>query len=167
MIRTGGRPGVSRGILLLFGTLLSCTPHENPPPITGTAAEVRSMTIDTGGPVLHRTTAPVLAIRLHLVNPGAEVRLLGYRYETEHGIVTEALMDKRLIEESRSRLGRLVKFGLPTVFPAGSATEGWVFFRTSFRDGRIHLSLRDVYGRFSALYIPLSPPSTKGGGGSP
>jgi hypothetical protein len=140
---------------MVMGGCFSCTPHENPPPITGTVALVQLMKVDSGGPVGHRESVPVLAVHLRLVNPGAEVRLLGYRYETEQGIVSEALMNKRLIEESRSRLGRLVRFGLPTVFPAGQTTDGWVFFRTSDGGGRIHLSLRDVYGRFSALFIPL------------
>jgi len=160
--------------ILLAGVLFACTPHENPPPVSGTVALFRILEVDTGGPVTDRKTRPVLAVHLRLVNPGAEVRLLGYRYETARGIVSEALMNTRLMEESRSRLGRLVRFGLPTVFPAGSTSDGWVFFRTRDTKGRIRLSLRDVYGRFSSLYIPLpgeggtqNGPKAAGEGGGP
>jgi hypothetical protein len=83
-------------------------------------------------------------------------------------VISEALMDRRLVEESRSKLGRLVRLGLPTVFPANSTTSGWVFFRTDMTKGTIHLSLRDVYGRFSSLDIPVggafSKEATKAGG---
>lgn len=141
----------------LGGVLLSCTPHENPPPVSATIVEARILPIDSGGALGHRSTIPVLAIRLKIVNPGAEVRLLGYRYESPEGIASEALMDRHLVEQSRSRLGHLIQLGLPTVFPAGSTTAGWVFFKTSRAAGRLHLSLRDVYGRFSALYVPVGP----------
>ncbi|MDA8113077.1 MAG: hypothetical protein M0T83_11560 [Nitrospiraceae bacterium] len=153
---------------LLGGALVSCTPHENPPPVTGTIAKARLLAIDSGGAPGHRSTIPVLAVRISITNPGAEVRLLGYRYETSQGIASEALMDRRLVEQSRSKLGRLVQLGLPTVFPAGVTTSGWVFFRTSDTKGRIHLSLRDVYGRFSALYLPVGqafPKASRSGSG--
>lgn len=142
---------------LLGGTLFSCTPHENPPPVSGAISEGRLLEVDSGGAPGHRSTVPVLALRLVIKNPGAEVRLLGYRYETSRGIASEALMDRRLVEESRSKLGRLISLGLPTVFPAGKSTSGWVFFRTSDTGGKIHLSLKDVYGRFSALELPVAP----------
>ena len=153
---------------LLGGALISCTPHENPPPVTGMIANARLLAIDSGGAPGHRSTIPVLAVRISITNPGAEVRLLGYRYETSQGIASEALMDRRLVEQSRSKLGRLVQLGLPTVFPAGATTSGWVFFRTRDTKGRIHLSLRDVYGRFSALYIPVGqafPKASRSGSG--
>lgn len=145
----------SVGILLLSVGVLSCTPHENPPPITGRVTASRLLEVDSGGPVGSRRTLPVLAVHLFLANPGAEVRLRGYRYETKDGIIPEALLDKRLVEESRSRMGRLVRLGLPTVFPPESTSEGWVFFRTSDAGGRLRLSLRDVYGRFSDLVLPV------------
>ena len=149
---------------LLGGALISCTPHENPPPVSGSVVQARLLAIDSGGAPGHRSTISVLAVRLAITNPGAEVRLLGYRYETSQGIASEALMDRRLVEQSRSKLGRLVQLGLPTVFPAGATTSGWVFFRTSDTGGRIHLSLRDVYGRFSAFYLPVGQAIPKASG---
>ncbi len=155
--------GRAFGGLLLGGLLFSCTPHENPPPVLGSILGKHVLRIDSGGSLAQRSTVPVLAVHVSIKNPGPEVRLLGYRYETSHGIVSEALMDRRLVEASRSRLGRLVRLGLPTVFPANSTTAGWVFFKTNDDLGRLHLSLRDVYGRFSALYVDMKsgllPPS--------
>jgi hypothetical protein len=149
-------------ILIFAGTFFSCTPQAPPPPVNASVVHVQILLIDTGGPGLRREMVPVLAVHLHFVNPGAEVRLLGYRYETSRGIISEALADKALMEKSRTRLGRLVQFGLPTVFPAGASTDGWVFFRTSNTKGKIHLSLRDVYGRFYAVYLPLPADNGQG-----
>ncbi len=149
-----GRKGASA--FLLAGVLLgSCTPHQNPSPVKAVIVSARILQVDAGGDPRHRTTLPVLAVNLSIINPGAEVRLLGYRYASSQGAISEALMDRRLVEESRSKLGQLVRLGLPTVFPANSTTPGWVFFRTSDTKGQIHLSLRDVYGRFSSLDIPV------------
>lgn len=142
-------------ILILSGTLFSCTPQPPPPPVNVSVVHVQILLIDTGGPGLQQKRVPVLAAHIHIVNPGAEVRLLGYRYETSRGIISEALVDKSLMEKSRTRLGRLVQFGLPTVFPANAETGGWVFFKTPDTKGKIHLSLRDVYGRFYAVYLTL------------
>ena len=163
-----GRNGAA--LLLAAFVLGGCTPHKNPSPVKASIVSARILQVDAGGDILHRTTFPVLAINLSVINPGAEVRLLGYRYASSKGAVPEALMDRRLVEESRSKLGRLVSLGLPTVFPASSTTPGWVFFRTSEMNGSIHLSLRDVYGRFASLDIPVAPALTgetaKEGGGS-
>ena len=155
-----GRKGGSA--LLLAGFLLcGCTPHQNPSPVKAAILSARILQVDAGGDPRHRTTLPVLAVNLSIANPGAEVRLLGYRYASSKGAVSEALMDRRLVEESRSKLGRLVRLGLPTVFPANTTTPGWVFFRTNETKGQIHLSLRDVYGRFSSLEIPVEAAFSK------
>ncbi|MHB8368656.1 MAG: hypothetical protein ACYDBP_03055 [Leptospirales bacterium] len=152
-------PGRTAATLVFFAALAACTPHKNPSPVQGAILSSRILSIDAGGDPHHPTTLPVLAVHLSIANPGAEVRLLGYRYESSGGLVSEALMDRRLVEESRSKLGRLVRLGLPTVFPAGSTTPGWVFFRTNDTKGWIHLSLRDVYGRFASLDLSLAKAS--------
>ncbi len=149
-----------KGLILggiLGGLLVSCTPHENPAPVSARIAGARLLSIDSGGAPGVRSTIPVLAVHLIVHNPGPEVRLLGYRYLSSQGTASEALMDENLVERSRSKLGRLVRLGLPTVFPANGISSGWVFFRTSDTKGRIHLSLRDVYGSFSSLDVPVSP----------
>ncbi len=157
--------------LVFFAALAACTPHQNPSPVRGEVQSFRILSIDAGGDPHHPKTLPVLAVHLSIANPGAEVRLLGYRYASSGGAVSEALMDRRLVEESRSKLGRLVRLGLPTVFPAGSMTPGWVFFQTGDTKGRLHLSLRDVYGRFSSLDLSLenasAPPPAAGKKASP
>ena len=145
----------------LGGLLLSCTPHENSPPVTGRIARAQQLAVDSGGAPGQRSTIPILAIHLVVTNPGPEVRLLGYRYISSGGIASEALMNHDLVERSRSKLGRLVRLGLPTVFPPNGTSTGWVFFKTSDLRGRLHLSLRDVYGRFSSLEIPVGPAISK------
>ncbi len=162
------RGGKGVAALLLAGWVVGCTPHQNPSPVKAVIVSARILQVDAGGDPRHRTTLSVLALNLSITNPGAEVRLLGYRYAVSQGVISEALMDRRLVEESRSKLGRLVRLGLPTVFPANSTTSGWVFFRTDMTKGTIHFSLRDVYGRFSSLDIPVggafSKEATKAGG---
>lgn len=146
---------------ILGGLLISCTPHENPAPVSAQIARAQELSVDSGGAPGQRSTVPILAIHLVVTNPGPEVRLLGYRYISSGGTASEALMNQELVERSRSKLGRLVRLGLPTVFPPNGRTSGWVFFQTSDSGGRLRLSLRDVYGRFSSLEIPVAPAISK------
>ncbi len=82
----------------------------------------------------------------------SDEQILAYRYHSQGTDYQEALLGTPLRQSLRGSERHLDRSGLPTVIPAGSRIEGWVFFST-VAPGTIRFRFKNTYGSLEALSI--------------
>lgn len=138
-----------------FWGLAACHPRDTGTTrLSGSVLESRRLSVSA--------TVTVQGLSVRLVNHGrSDERIRRYFLRTPEGEESDLLTNGTFRDRFSGRVQKWGRMGLPTVLPAGTTTEGWLFFPAVPPGSRLIFRLLNTYGTAESLSIPLPPAGLK------